>query len=599
MKTITSIDRRMSDWVWAVGSAACVVAAFLIVNPFVQMPFDDDWCYSFIVRQFLSTGRITYTGWSAPVLITHTLWGAGFCKIFGYSFITLRFSTLPFAIGSAVLAYYLGRAAGLRPPLATFASLTLCLSPLFLPLATSFMTDVPALFYTLAGLYAFMRSAQSVSTNRAIGWLALGTLLGIIGGMGRQTVWVAPICVIPWVIFLRRRGRLFALAGVMAWVLVVLDIYLTLRWFSRQPWVYLDPPIIDCIRMGLAAPHIAFTNVVMVALTTVMFALPAMIPFVIHTLVSLWQRRRTPQAALAAFVILLLSIAISFYPAFGIGPWLYNIVTFKGVIGPLELSGRRAFTMPLSVRGFISALVLLATFLLAGRATECLLTPRKTLGMLWRFFTLPESRPVLVIFALAYFLLMIIRSSQDLVFDRYCLPLIPCLIIPLLGVQMNCPRKPYDGHRLAFVLSLLLFGIYTLYAFASTQDNLALAAARRDAVDRLESHGIPKTRIAGGFEYDFYTQLEAQSHINRYGITNPANSFDPFAGYTPVIKPLYRLEYPQYSDTKPSPFGQVDYISWLPPFHRSVLIDEFANPWWLSTQNKNQPPSNFEVDYEN
>src|ERR1700693_5536722 len=95
--------------------AAAVTAAFFLVNPFVNMPFDDDWCYSFIVRQFVLTGHIVYTGWSAPLLITHTWWGALFCKLFSYSFITLRFSTLPLVIGSAVFSYLLARAADLRP----------------------------------------------------------------------------------------------------------------------------------------------------------------------------------------------------------------------------------------------------------------------------------------------------------------------------------------------------------------------------------------------------------------------------------------------------------------------------------------------------
>ena len=70
--------------------AAAITFAFLIVNPFVNMPFDDDWSYSFTVRQFLATGNITYNGWSAPLIITHTLWGAMFSKFFGYSFVTLR-----------------------------------------------------------------------------------------------------------------------------------------------------------------------------------------------------------------------------------------------------------------------------------------------------------------------------------------------------------------------------------------------------------------------------------------------------------------------------------------------------------------------------
>ena len=41
---------------WTGVHAAAVAVAFLIVNPLVNMPFDDDWSYSFTVRQLLATG---------------------------------------------------------------------------------------------------------------------------------------------------------------------------------------------------------------------------------------------------------------------------------------------------------------------------------------------------------------------------------------------------------------------------------------------------------------------------------------------------------------------------------------------------------------
>jgi hypothetical protein len=82
--------------------AAAVVGAFFAVGPWAQIPFDDDFSYSFTVRRFLETGGIFYNGQSAPVIVTHVLWGALFARFFGYSFVTLRFSTLPFAAASGV-----------------------------------------------------------------------------------------------------------------------------------------------------------------------------------------------------------------------------------------------------------------------------------------------------------------------------------------------------------------------------------------------------------------------------------------------------------------------------------------------------------------
>jgi hypothetical protein len=574
-----------ADVRWACLCGGIVLAAFLIVNPFAEMPFNDDWSYCFSVRELVRSGHLLYNGWSAPLIITHVCWGALFAKIFGYSFAVLRFSTLPLAMGCGVLAYLLARSADLPPARAIFFFLLLCLSPLFLPLALSFMTDVPALFYTLFCLYAFVRTAQSQRASICLAWLAGGITFGIIGGMGRQTVWVAPLSVVPYLIFLRRRQSWFAATAAFAWMLVIADIFFSLRWFNRQPWVYLDPPLLNCMRMGFHKPGIFLNNLVMVCLTLVLLILPAVLPSVFASLARLWRLRKTWRGPVNAIVFCILGLGIARNPTFGLPPWLFNILTVKGVIGGLELSGHRPVALPLAVQCCLSALVLLSSFLIADRIVEFLFEPRASLTRLREFFT-QDSRtvPVLAIFGSVYLLLMIIRSAQDLVFDRYCLPIVPCLVIPLLR------------HFKPRVLAWSVLAIYIAYGLASTQDNLALAAARRAAVDRLESAGVPSTEIAAGFEYDFYTQLEQAGHVNRYGILNPPNAFNETQGNTPAVKPRYRVEYGPDADTLPSPFGSIDYTSWLPPFHRRIFIDQFKHPWWLDPHRSNKSPLPFSYE---
>ncbi|MGD0461775.1 MAG: phospholipid carrier-dependent glycosyltransferase [Tepidisphaeraceae bacterium] len=557
-----------------------VLAAFLVVNPFAPMPFDDDWSYAFSVRELLRNGHLVYNGWSAPLIITHVCWAALFAKIFGYSFVVLRFSTLPLVMGCGFLAYLLARSADLPPAWAFFFFLLLCLSPLFLPLALSFMTDAPALFYTLLCLYAFVRTAQSQRAPICCAWLAGGIVFGIIGGMGRQTVWVVPLSVVPYLLLRRRRQAWFLAAAAVGWMLVVADICFSLRWFDRQPWVYLDPPILLGLRQSLRQPGIAFNNLVMVCFTTVMLVLPAALPFASASMARLWRLRNTWRGALTAVTICLLSLGIALHPSFGMAPWLFNVISVHGVIGNLELSGHRPVALPLPARGCISALVLASCYFLLARIIEFAFEPGACLARMRGFFAQPSpALPILAIFGSVYFALMFLRSGQeDIVFDRYCLPLIPCLAIPLL--RLYKPR--------AIAWSLL--AIYIAYGLASTQDNLALAAARRAAVNRLEAAGVPSTEIAAGFEYDFYTQLEQAGHVNRYGIRNPPNAFNEFQGYTPALKCRYRVEYAPDADTLPSPFGSIDYASWLPPFHRRVFIDQFKHPWWLDPNRKSKTP---------
>jgi Dolichyl-phosphate-mannose-protein mannosyltransferase len=569
--------------------AAAVAAAFLIVNPFVQMPFDDDWSYAFTVREFLRTGRMLYNGWSAPLILTQVWWGALFSEIFGYSFIVLRFSTLPMAVGCAILAYLLARRADLAPSRAIFCSLLLCLSPLFLPLALSFMTDVPALMFTLLCLYAFVRAAQSLRTMEFLAWLGVGIIFGIIGGMGRQTVWVVPLSVVPYLMLTHRKSPALVAAALLGWLLVVLDIVLSLRWFDRQPWVYLDPPMLTVFRVGLRKPGIFLGNVIEVCFTIVMMVLPIAFPMALSSVARLWRMRKTWRGLVTAAVICLLAAAIARNPALGMAPWLFNILSIHGVIGSLELSGHRPISLPMPVRGILSAMILMCCYFLLARGVEAVLEPRLSLASLREFFTRkPPIFSILAIFGSVYFFLMIVRSAQDVVFDRYLLPLIPCVAIGLL-----CACRPR-------AVAWTLLAIYIVYGLATTQDNLALAAARRAAVNRLEAAGVPSTQIAAGFEYDFYTQLQQEGHINRYGILNPPHAFDPSRGYVPALKCRYRIEWAPHVDTKHTQFGVIDYISWLPPFHRRIFIDEFRHPWWLNPHrnSKTPPPPSYEDFYD-
>ncbi len=130
------------------------------------------------------------------------------------------------------LVHALARRAGLRPAFAAFAGLTLGLSPLFLPLAASYMTDVPALCFTLAALYAAVRAADDDS----VAWLAACVVIGVVGGTGRQVVWAVPLAVVPYVGWARRADRRMAVAAALGWAATAAAVAWTMAWFARQPY---------------------------------------------------------------------------------------------------------------------------------------------------------------------------------------------------------------------------------------------------------------------------------------------------------------------------------------------------------------------------
>jgi hypothetical protein len=205
-----------------------------------------------------------------------------------------------------------------------FVALLLALSPLFLPLATSFMTDVPGLFFVLASLCALLHAGRSGRWP----WLFVGAAAGIIGGMNRQVVWIAPLVLLPY-LALARRELAFALFAAAAWLVVVGDAVWSTLWFSRQPLAISDafyPQSVD-------AMHHPLRTLVLLApfgLTLMLMVLPAALPKVVAAARELWRGRAQRAGLAAAAVCALLAIFLFFHPQFGLEPWMPIILTPTG-----------------------------------------------------------------------------------------------------------------------------------------------------------------------------------------------------------------------------------------------------------------------------
>jgi hypothetical protein len=590
MKISADIGQIRLDRRNAALCAGLVIAAFFAVNPFVELPFNDDWSYAWTVKQFLMTGHIIYNGWSTAAVITQTLWGALFVKVFGFSFSVLRFSTLPFAAGCGAVNYLLARRAGLTPGSAIFATITLCFSALFLPAATSFMTDVPGLFFTLFSLYALIVATDSA---RRISWTVAATTAAIIGGMSRQVVWIVPLALLPYVVFLRRRDAAYIVAAAICWITVAIDAALTLRWFSRQNDVVLDPPLFSSFLRALEMPRIMGIMLLAIALTTTLLIIPAAMPFCGMTLYRVWRERRG-KAGIATLLVLAASTFVYFkYPFLTIEPWLVNTITPMGVLGSLELFGDRPISQPDGLRALMGAFTIFVLAVIMIHVLTWLFQPKRAFTQTREFFAAPGGQvalPAMVIFMLAYFTALAPRLAMRIIFDRYALEVMPVACIFLLR-PIRCPGP----------LAITLLVIFSLFGLATTQDTLALARARVAAAQRLQDTGVPRTAIADGLEFNFWTQMEAEGYINREGVANSTHPHQMFVGAMPALLCEYRVEFnPRSGETDPSRFGTIDYISWLPPFHRRIYIDRYRNPWWLDPEKrKDQPIPQYWEGYDN
>jgi 4-amino-4-deoxy-L-arabinose transferase-like glycosyltransferase len=578
-----SIHRETpADWRNALLCGLAVVAALGLINPISESPFNDDWSYSFTVKKLLETGHLTYNGWAAASMIAQAYWGLLWVKVFGFSYTVLRLSTLPLAAIAISLCYLLGRRVGLLPRFAVFAALTLGLCPLYLPVAGSFMTDVPGLFFIFLSMYLLARSIESPQTNPAIAWLIGGLFVGLIGGTDRQIVWVVPLAIAPYAAWIRRDNLVFCLVALLGSVLVLGGATVSMWWFAHQPYSVPEISIATQMKSAVHKPAHFLLNVLAIVLTLLWMILPAM-----------WRIGRdwTTSRALVALLILIgpVMVLVKTRPHFALAPWMGNTITNQGVMGGAELRGLRPTALPMPVRIVIAVAVFGVACVLIADLLRWLSRPLTAFRRTIAFFLNPDPPgallPAMMLFAAAYFILLLPRSVSDMAYDRYVIPLMPCVLFPLLlAYQQRGDRKVPAG-------AWVLLSVYTVYAIAGAQDVMALGRARATAMNRLIAGGISRTQIDSSFELNYETQIQTQGYINNHRMLNPPGKYNRNLPATPSVNALYRLEFNPGPDTRPTPFGSIPYLTFLPPFHRQVYMDKFIDAWWLDPHKAATRPS--------
>ncbi len=549
-----------------------VAVAFFLTWPIAELPFDDDFSYAFTAQQLAQTGHLIYNGWATAAIIPQAYWGALIIKIFGFSFTALRLGTLPFAMASAALCYLLARRCGLGRGPAAFASMTLSLGPMFLPLSTSFMSDVPGLMCMLLSLYALIRCGESATFAGQLSWLATGALTALLGGMDRQIVWLVPLVIVPYLMFLHHRNARFLVAATAAWMIVLLGAIATVSWFNAQPYAVPEPPLGQSFQTLLAEPRRLWETILALWLTTAMLALPAMLPAVPLALRNLLAHWKGPRGLIALVVMMLAAMLLLHFPRFIEMPWLGNVLTSQGVLGKIEILGHRPTVLPRWLRQTIGVIVWSITAVavsdLIGSLPHSHAAAERMVG---RLKGMRPALPCIAILSAAYVLTVLSRCGRDLVFDRYALILVPFVAIAALLRRQNAPIQT-GLRRWPWGIAPVMLGVFALYAIASTQEVFALARARLVAMQRLEATGIAPTDLDDGIEQMAWTQLQVDGHINNPDIRNPPDAYQKGYGYTPCITATFLIEVSPDGRASSVFRGDVQYFSLLPPFHRQIYI---------------------------
>jgi hypothetical protein len=559
----------------------------------------DDFAYVRSARTLAETGHIIYYGWASAMLGWQLALGALFIKLFGFSFTAAYASVLLVALATA---FFLQRSfvhLGLNETNAAFATLTLVLSPLFIPLSFSFMSDIPGFFAIVLCLYLCLRAIHARLSSQASAWLIAAAISSAILGTARQTGWLGLIVIVPSACWLLRRRRLpFVLLAVI-WLLCLGFVFIALHWFGRQMYA-----TVETVRGVHFDFESAFNTAVLsfcVMLEVAFFLSPILIAFIFP---FARQNKRLAYLSLAG--------AIAFFACFLLRPHSYwvgvflapaltnagNYVTSRGIVDLPEIGLRPVLIQPwvrviISVVCYLAALAFLVVLLRRNRRPPVPAFPVPTFKEQRSLLSWRQIFILLGPFALAYCTFLFFRVLTGSVFDRYLLPLFMFLAVVAMRFYQDRinPKLP----RTCYAVLL----VFATWAIAATHDMFAEDRARLAAIEQFRAAGLPRTAFYGGFPYDGWTQIDAQGYVDVDDIRTPTGihrlsearrKYKPcdyfHARFFPAIRPQYVLSYDNYScGDSQDRFAPVPYRLWLPPFS-GAIYSRTVSPAGLSQPDK-------------
>ncbi len=550
---------RNRYWQNQVFIAFLVVLTLLIAWPFSSIAFDDEWAFARTALDFARTGHLIYHGWTATPVGIQALWGALWIKLFGFSYTVLHVSTIPFAAGCACLTYSLASETGASRRYGLLGALTLALSPLFFPLAGTYMTDVPGAFFIVLCQWASLRALICEKPRSLYGWLALGSLACIAGGSIRQSAWIIGLPTLLYAAYLRFSRRVLTLICLS----LLAAASLSVLWFKHQSFAVSDDLLLSVVKSIRHPVARTMTFLSLIAQLN-LFALPCLV------CVLAARRWRSAAVWIAPGILLVVMFFLSKGKTLLLAPWTDghggNIVSRYGILAPDDVSLGEGFVVLNSLPRLIITMILLAAM---GALILSLWQQRGSfrseVQRHLEWFLLP---------CLLYVAILCLRSGFGGPFDRYLLPVLP------LFIAFVTTRPELEGSPKALHTGWGAAAVFGLYSLAITHDYFSASRLRFRAISRLIDTGVPRSQIMAGIDYDGWTQINLAGHIrNVASIKQESSGKSPTLGFlpwhaerTPDIHPEYFVTLsPREGLQNAGAFPPMETSRWLPPFRQTVF----------------------------
>jgi hypothetical protein len=505
--------------------------------------------------------------------------GALLLKLFGYFFTVARLFTI---IVAALATFLMQRSfvrAGVGERNAAIGTLAIVLTPLYMELSATFMTDVPGLFAVVVCFYGCLRALEAEDSTRANGWLCFAALANAVFGTCRQIAWLGVLVMVPSALWLVRRQRKNVWVGSVATALGWAFVGLCMQWLKTQPYA-----IPESVLFKVHGRHeVAFMikGIAGAVLETPFLILPVVAAYLIVFPDILRRFWKIMTVCVGGYVAVLIAAALRYgripnallEPRLGdwVTPNSGYVVWFLGTSPPVVLHTPERLL--LTAAAFISMLCsILFLWSIRGRIPgsegEQGETARQALPISWRHLGVLAGP-----FTAAYCALLIPRSSSHMM-DRYLLPL-----LFVGGVCLVRAFQDFIRPSLPLVTQVLV-ALTAVYSIGVTHDMFAYFRAREAAAAEIRAAGLDPNVLDGGLEYNHFVEIVEYGHINDAKIINPPKSYirvgpytgwscegdgDPGPGYeqTPHYSPRYGLSFEPNRCAGDGPFAPVSYFRWL------------------------------------
>ena len=532
----------------------------LLSRPYASMGVCDDWPYILMAQKLAATGQFAYNGWAAPMIGWQLYLGAAFVKMFGISPTAVRMSTLMVAMVLAILLQRTLVRASVSERNSTIATLAFVLSPLYLILSVTFMTDIQGLFALVICLYGCLRALQARTSSAAIGWLLFAVVTNAVFGTARQIAWLGILVMVPCTLWLLRTQRRVVIGGAAATAAGAVFIFICLQWLKHQPYNVPEHVLVGAFPIG---------HMMVEMVRTFLDA-----PFLLLPIVALFLpqvRRSRPRVLAVCSLVFLGYLFLATYPShlrgnFPLEPtggdWIgihgtYEFIILKGNAPRLLSRGMQVLLTIVSFGGVYGLISLLNS-----RDTRPARESAK--GLSWN-----QLGVVLVPFSVVYAMLLVPRAGAYHLTERYLLALLVVALLYMVLVYQERVREELPA------ACGVLVGIMAVYGIVNTHNTFSIDRARVQLANELTAAGVPDTAVDNGWEYNLGVELRHSAYINTDRIAVPAHAYQPAPplpegtcevnayDFTPHIQPLYGISFDPNACYGRAPFAPVQYSRWL------------------------------------